>query len=112
MDKRKCGAVGSLVVILLCILTLVIYYFSSSGQEEISAEVKGNYNKIENNQHRELSLIHIEHMDKMGQTVNDLEEKVKVHATVKYCLILVIFLFISGYVGNKCYKMPKMKLGT
>ena len=94
MDKRKCGAGASLVVILLVILTLVLWYFSSSGKEEMSEEVNGNYNKIQNEQHRELSLIHIEHMDKLGNTVNELEDKVKVHATVKYSLLLVIFLFI------------------
>ena len=69
--------------------------------------MKGNNNKIQNEQHRELSLIHIEHMDKLGDTVEELEGKVKVHATIKYSLLLIIFLFIIGYIGNKCYKMPK-----
>ena len=26
---------------------------------------------------------------------------------IKYSLLLIIFLFIIGYIGNKCYKMPK-----
>ena len=46
-------------------------------------------------------------MDKLGDTIEDLDGKVKLHATIKYSLLLIIFLFIIGYIGNKCYKMPK-----
>ena len=70
MDRKKCGAGGVIIVIVLTVLILALWYFSSGGENEISEKVKGNNNKIQNEQHREISLLHIENL---GDTVQNLD---------------------------------------
>ena len=70
------------MVILVIVITVIIlgfWYFSVGGENEISEKVKGNNNKIQNEQHREISLLHIENL---GDTVQNLDGKIKIHSMI------------------------------
>ena len=97
MDKKKCGVGGACAigVVLLIICTIWYFLFSPPGEIKISDKVKGNKNVIVNTAHREVSLVHIEHMEDLGNKVNDLEGSMNKHLIIKYGLLLVLFIVIS-----------------
>ena len=66
MDKKR-GCIISVIVILVILAILAIGYFKLGGEEKISEHVQGNENKTTNNQKMEFSLLHIEHMEALGE---------------------------------------------
>ena len=109
MDKKKCGVGGvcAIGVVFLLICTIWYFFFSPQGEIKISEKVKGNKNVIVNTAHREVSLVHIEHMENLGNKVNDLEDNMNKHLVIKYGLLLMLFIVIGGYVGQRCKNMPQ-----
>ena len=91
------------VIIIILVITGALY-FSAGKDNQISEKIEGNSNQISSQQRSEISLLHVENL---GSTVENLDERMKTHATVKYSLLLIIFIFIIAYAANKCYKMPK-----
>ena len=104
MDRKKCGGCLVLRVIIIILVIKGALYFSAGKDNQISEKIEGNSNQISSQQRSEISLLHVENL---GSTVENLDERMKTHATVKYSLLLIIFIFIIAYAANKCYKMPK-----
>ena len=73
-------------------------------KNQITEKIQGNNNRISSQQRSEITLLLVENL---GNTVEDLDGRMKFHATVKYSLLLIIFIFIISYAANKCYKRPK-----
>ena len=98
MDRRKCRLGGACAIggMLLIICAIWYFLFSSPGEVKISDKVKGNDNVIVNTAHREVSLVHIEHMEHLGNKVNELEGSMNKHLIIKYGLLIVIFIVIGG----------------
>ena len=105
MDRRKsCGGGLLLLVIVITVIILGFWFFSVGGESKILETVQGNDNKIENEQKHEISLLHI---DNLGNSIDNLDEKINHYSIINWSLILVIFVFIISYISHQLYKMPR-----
>ena len=68
-------------MIVITVIILGFWYFSIGGENEISEKVQGNNNKIENEQHHEISLLHIENL---GDNIQNLDGKIKLHSIINW----------------------------
>ena len=62
------------------ILLLLCYFFLQTGSD-ISEEVSGNENRISNHEEKEISIFHIENL---SSQLDNLEDQVTTHNSVKY----------------------------
>ena len=90
------------MIIVLFVLTCTIWYFSSSGEIKINDKIKGNDNVVVNEAHRELSFLHIEHMENLGNKLDNLEDSMTKHTVIKYGLMIILFIIVGSYVGQRC----------